>query len=337
MSNALESIKARDEARKAAAASATAGLSPTNDDTFGESRKQLLARFTTEFERLAAEAKGYIDASTLGKAEEAIETMKKRLSESVTILSAYDIRTSQCTIDKLQEALCTARKALKPAKRFTFKSKHKRANVAQQPEQPPQQLTVKKEEKGEEEKWACDGFRDRKGETLAWYNKTATGAPKKEEEEEEEGTRKDFALCNLEGCTVTVEECFTALHISNLSECNVVVSPTNGSVWVDKCRGCDFTLGGHQVRIHETHDTTFRVIARSDPIIEDCTGLVFSPNTKASREDLSLCGIDPDNKEHAECWKHVKDFKWLSSDKQSPNWKPCAETETTETIETTEK
>lgn len=299
MSNALESIRARDEARKAAAMSISA-----SEDS---SKKQLSAQFLKDFEKLSNETKDLIASNSLDKASETIAAMKKALSENVTVLSAYDIRTSQGVIDKHQEALMSARKTLKPAKKFTFKSRQKHTNTVKAEENA--QTAIKTIATIFDDKWDCNGFKNRKTETLTWNN----GTSKKD-------SRKDFALCDLEGCTVDVQECFTALHISNLSGCTVYVAPVNGSIWVEKCRNCTLSLSGHQIRIHETHDSTFKVIARSDPIIEDCTGLTFMPNTTAGKEDLTACGIDVDNKAHAECWMHVKDFKWLNSEEQSPNW-----------------
>lgn len=306
MSNALESIKARDEARKAAA------MSSTGND---ESRKGLSAQFLSDFEKLSNETRGLIASNSLDKASESIAAMKKALSESVTILSAYDIRTSQGVIDKHQEALLNARKTLNPAKKFTFKSRQKHTAASKGEDTKSSQPQPSPSTTWEE--WGCDGFKDRKKETLTWPIKEGRET---EEKGKENGNRKDFALCNLEECTVDVRECFTALHISNLSGCEVCVAPVNGSIWVDKCRECTLTLAGHQIRIHETHDSTFCVVARSDPIIEDCTGLTFTPNAVATRDELVACGIDMDNRAHAECWMHVKDFKWLNSEEQSPNW-----------------
>lgn len=329
MSNALESIKARDEARKAAAVAAAAAMSGDGRD---ESKKQLSAQFLRDFERLSSETKDLIASKALDKATESIAAMKRALSESVTVLSAYDIRTSQNVIDKHQEALLNARKTLRPAKKFTFKSRQKptsttktEKNVDKEKESIehtnilPSVTAFNNNNNIEEEKreWNCNGFTDRKQETLTWPDGTS---PK--------DSRKDFALNNLEECRVEVEECFTALHISDLTGCTVSVAPVNGSVWVDKCRNCTFTLAGHQIRIHETHGSTFKVIAKSDPIIEDCTGLTFMPNpmatptaaTASRKEALAACGIDIDNKAHAECWMHVKDFKWLNNEQQSPNW-----------------
>jgi hypothetical protein len=65
------------------------------------------------------------------------------------------------------------------------------------------------------------------------------------------------------------------LYLQNLSGIEVDVTEVRGSVWVDKCTECTFTGRMHQLRIHETHETTFIVHVTSKPIIERCTALSF--------------------------------------------------------------
>jgi|ERR1711934_623565 len=75
-----------------------------------------------------------------------------------------------------------------------------------------------------------------------------------------------------------------------------------------------------QLRLHDSTGCDFYLRSRSDPIIEDCTGLRFAPYA------LEFEGIDTELEAaglvEAECsdkWCQVKDFKWLRQ-QQSPNW-----------------
>jgi hypothetical protein len=66
------------------------------------------------------------------------------------------------------------------------------------------------------------------------------------------------------------------------------------------------------------------VIARSNPIIEHCSGLKFGTPTfsYAKREEHIIeCALNGNN-----MWNQVLDFNWHKKDK-SPNWDPLSEEE----------
>ena len=70
-----------------------------------------------------------------------------------------------------------------------------------------------------------------------------------------------------------------SIFLSNLTRCKVLVKPIDGSVFVQGCRECTFVAAARQLRIHDTHDSSFYLHCVSEPIIEACTAVGFAPFT----------------------------------------------------------
>ena len=52
---------------------------------------------------------------------------------------------------------------------------------------------------------------------------------------------------------------------------------TKSTVFVDQCNDSTLEINCHQLRIHNTYATTFKLFVTSKAIIEDCKGVVFTP------------------------------------------------------------
>ena len=75
--------------------------------------------------------------------------------------------------------------------------------------------------------------------------------------------------------------------------------------------------------MHDTTRTLFCLSVRSNPVIEDCSGLRFAP-WMAQWEGLDdaqrRAGLAGDGAAARGLWRQVNDFKWLRR-QQSPHWR----------------
>ena len=129
----------------------------------------------------------------------------------------------------------------------------------------------------------------------------------------------EFLLSNLTGCTIELLGVMQTLRLSNLRGCTVRCGPTARSVMMDKCIDCTIHVASHQIRIHESQGTTFYLLCRSRPIIEDCSGVSFGPyqllSYSGAEEDLQQAGLSQEEN----LWDQVQDFNWLRTD-PSPHY-----------------
>ena len=89
----------------------------------------------------------------------------------------------------------------------------------------------------------------------------------------------DVRLASLEDCTVSLCDVMGALRVHGLKRCRVYGGPIAGSVHLERCVDCVFFLASRQIRLHESERCDFYLHVLSNPIIEDCTKLRFSPYT----------------------------------------------------------
>jgi hypothetical protein len=90
-------------------------------------------------------------------------------------------------------------------------------------------------------------------------------------------------------------------------------------VFVDNCLNCTFQLNCHQLRIHNTYDTTLKIFVTSKAIIEDCNRVVFTPYTYEYpniKEDLKT--FERENEHNF--WREIQDFNWLKENQKSPHY-----------------
>ena len=106
----------------------------------------------------------------------------------------------------------------------------------------------------------------------------------KEQEDHTDSTQRDGAEENAARVVDRVDETIhiapsTSIFIRNLRNCKVLIKPIDGSVFVQDCTDCTFVAAARQLRIHDTHNTSFYLHCVSEPIIESCTSVGFAPFT----------------------------------------------------------
>lgn len=86
------------------------------------------------------------------------------------------------------------------------------------------------------------------------------------------------------------------MFLKKLKNCTVRAALTKSTVFVDQCEGCVLEINCHQLRIHNTFKTSFRIFVTSKAIIEDCNEVTFTPyqfkyeNLEKDEEELERKG-----------------------------------------------
>ena len=120
-----------------------------------------------------------------------------------------------------------------------------------------------------------------------------------------------YLLQNLTNVTVILHPTLQSLHIQNIHNCKLY-STVLGPVHVTNCQNSTIRCSAYQLRVHDSKNVDFGVWARSGPIIEDCTAIVFAGDFYSSGE--------PNGQPGRNMYWDVKDFNWLRCLRKSPNF-----------------
>ena len=66
-----------------------------------------------------------------------------------------------------------------------------------------------------------------------------------------------------------------SLYVKNVRDCKLFVGAVSGACFVDGAVNCEVHLCAHQIRIHNSEETKFFLVAKSSPIIEHCKRMLF--------------------------------------------------------------
>ncbi|GAA5865351.1 hypothetical protein JCM1840_001538 [Sporobolomyces johnsonii] len=141
-----------------------------------------------------------------------------------------------------------------------------------------------------------------------------------------------LALRNLQHCLVDLlppppspadpaASTFSALYLSELSDCTILLPIIAGSVMVHACERCVLVLGGHQFRMHDSTDCVVFLGAGSTPIIERCRELVFADYPGVFSPD----GGGPTKPPFVQDF----DYPFATDESPSPNWRFATAEEST--------
>ena len=109
------------------------------------------------------------------------------------------------------------------------------------------------------------------------------------------------------------------MFLKELKNCTINCALSKSTVFVDNCTDCIFQLNCHQLRIHNTVNTTFYIFVTSKAIIEDCNNVIFTPYTfeyPNLKQDLK----DFERENEHNYWKEIQDFNWLKENQKSPHF-----------------
>eukprot|EP01112_Ceratiomyxa_fruticulosa_P014090 TRINITY_DN4011_c0_g1_i2.p1 TRINITY_DN4011_c0_g1~~TRINITY_DN4011_c0_g1_i2.p1 ORF type:complete len:393 (+),score=74.96 TRINITY_DN4011_c0_g1_i2:16-1194(+) len=246
-----------------------------------------------------------------------MSSLKKKFTESTIFLPSYEIRSSQVTIENLENQLETAKSTLLPRKKFAFSKKSASTpTTTTETNTTPTPTTSSSKTLDLSNSEYTESVSNVKGQTLVLRPKV-------------ESRTTDFVLSHLVDCVIFILYPLTALRVDNLTNCTIVSSPVEGSSFFDKCENCEFYLTSQQVRIHNSHHSNFYLLVKSHPIIEDCNTLGFAPfdgvceglvEWSPLQEKWNEKNLGESSKEGYNKWDKVEDFNWLRNDTKSPNW-----------------
>ncbi|XP_077669966.1 tubulin-specific chaperone C [Eretmochelys imbricata] len=255
---------------------------------------------------------------SLEEAAARLQGLQKLLTDSVRFLAPYEVRQGQEALSRLQAALAARRQQLQPKKRFAFRARRKEAESAPPPAPagqlpsesapPAGQLPAEGEGSGPP---LC-GFSRAEAQTL--------------ELGPSELLQRDVLLADLTDCRVLLRGNPNTLRVRDCRGCTVLCGPVSTSVLVDGCSDCLLALACQQLRTHRTRDARIYVQVTSRAMVEDCSGVRFSPYTwsyPGIEGDYESSGLDRGRNN----WNLVDDFDWLARDEPSPNWSVIPEQE----------
>lgn len=157
------------------------------------------------------------------------------------------------------------------------------------------------------------GFRDKTGEKL--------------ELGPEEVMSRDVCLSNLNNCEVLIRGLANTIHLRHLKDTKLTICLASRAITVNDCLSCDFNLICQQLRINTTKDCRFNVHTSARSMLEESTGLQFSPidmgsirdkiTAEEEKEYFTAAGFDIGKNN----WRLIDDFDWLSPSAPSKNYK----------------
>lgn len=241
--------------------------------------------------------------SEFNQANNKLDELKQLFTDLKIFLPAYNLRRAQETLNNLKDKIEGKRKNLLPRKKFTFKAQLVPLKVTAASSDVDDQGTPK--ETKDLVFGSFFGFKDIVDGNLSIERSESSG--------------KDIQLINLTNCKVFIKGRPCSVSVFQCTNSEINIGPVDSSVFINSCSECSFQIMCHQLRIHQSRNCQFNVHLTSRGIIEDSTGLVFTPfswSYSGFDEDLQLTSLDVSSNN----WDAIDDFDWLVADKPSPNW-----------------
>ena len=94
---------------------------------------------------------------------------------------------------------------------------------------------------------------------------------------EEIGDKNNLIIENISNCEIYILHNFKACYLKDISHSKIFIGSVSGGTHITNCSSSFIYLASHQLRIHQTTNTAFFIISNSNPIIENCSELIFSP------------------------------------------------------------
>ncbi|KAL6252352.1 hypothetical protein RBB50_000070 [Rhinocladiella similis] len=110
---------------------------------------------------------------------------------------------------------------------------------------------------------------------------------------------------------------FASITITSINTSLLLCGSVFGPAHITGVKNSILVLGCRQFRMHECHNVDVYLYCTSRPIIEDCSGIRFTPLPKLHADLVRASqgtSSPPPNQ-----WDQVDDFKWLKTE-PSPNW-----------------
>jgi len=234
-----------------------------------------------------------------------LQELDSFFTEKSPVLTPYDIRKLQNSVNELRSKFSKLQDVLKPKKKFGFRRDKKKAT-----------LQAKKE----------DTLVKTASEVLT---KVEFGVTYKDRTDEdiciEEADGQDVMLSKLKNCRIVMMSNPVTLHMTHLENCTFLGGPVQTSIYMDDCNHCTLSLACQQLRAHNSVNTRFHLHVTSKGIIEDCDHIEVAPyNITGLSDQFEKLGL----RQEINHWDQLDDFNWLATDTASPHWKIVSVKET---------
>lgn len=302
----IQQLEAKDAARRQKNEQRKTEVEARSDPT--ESASKFWFEFTEkrkEFDALLMKALTDQDKKVLEVGGEKLSQLKQFLSKAAFFLPAYDVRSCQEVLKKLDEILSERKLMLEPKKKFSF-------GVKRTEKKTTEALENAKVEKSNEISiprariLSENSLRiaNRKNEVIRFSSADLQD--------------KDVSIETLENCKVYLPGFLAALFVHNVKGSELYIGVVAGATHIEGMVESCVMVATHQIRIHKTEETDFYLRVRSRPIVEHTKKVRFAPFQWCFAEldnFLQLADLSIENGK----WAQVDDFRWLRS-AQSPNW-----------------
>ena len=82
--------------------------------------------------------------------------------------------------------------------------------------------------------------------------------------------KENVIIENLKDCTVYLPFKIKCMYVKNITNCKIYAGCVSGATFVNVALNCELHMCSHQIRIHNSMNTEFHLVAKSNPIIEHC-------------------------------------------------------------------
>ncbi|EGG24289.1 hypothetical protein DFA_06439 [Cavenderia fasciculata] len=263
-----------------------------------------------------------IQQQQLNGINESISTLKKLFNESIILLTQYDVRLIQDSINKIDSKCLQVKNKITPKSKFSFAKKTTTCSISPSPtpivQKQQQQQQPTKPNDTNETIISNSRILNIKSQTLNFQCNQSSG-----------DNNNELSIAKITDSTLIInkkldnhedsgkqEEEITSLQIDQIKNSKIIIyGIVDGSVFIDHANDSIFVISSRQIRIHNCHNCQFYIHTKSNPIIETCKSVSFAPypftNNNNNNNDTTA---NNDN------WKHVNDFDWLQTNIPSPNW-----------------
>lgn len=89
--------------------------------------------------------------------------------------------------------------------------------------------------------------------------------------------KENIILDDIEDCEIYLPFIIKSIYAKKLKRVKVFAGCVTGASFINEAVDCEFHMQSHQIRIHNTTETSFHLFAKSNPIIEHCQKVKFHP------------------------------------------------------------
>lgn len=88
---------------------------------------------------------------------------------------------------------------------------------------------------------------------------------------------KNFKIKNLKNCKVYLLDHTTGIFVDDCDDCDFIIGPCNGSVFIRTSNRCNVFIISKQLRFRDCYDMNIYGYVPSDPVIESSDNFLFAP------------------------------------------------------------